>query len=60
VPVGVVGTRHVLPKGASWPQRHAVTVRIGEAVRTNDTKEAVRRAEQAVAELSEDPELGAA
>lgn len=60
VPVGVVGTRHVLPKGASWPQRHAVTVRIGEALRTTDTKEAVRRAEQAVAELSEDPELGAA
>ena len=60
VPVGVVGTRHVLPKGASWPQRHAVSVRIGEALRVNDTKEAVRRAEQAVAELSKDPELGAA
>jgi long-chain acyl-CoA synthetase len=60
VPVGVVGTRHVLPKGASWPQRHAVSVRIGEALRANDTKEAVRQAEQAVAELSKDPELGAA
>jgi hypothetical protein len=37
-----------------------VSVRIGEALRVNDTKEAVRRAEQAVAELSKDPELGAA
>jgi len=60
VPVGVVGTRHVLPKGASWPQRHAVSVRIGEALRVDDTREAVRRAEEAVAELSKDPELGAA
>lgn len=60
VPVGVVGTRHVLPKGASWPKRHAVSVRIGEALRISDTREAVRRAEQAVAELSKDPELGAA
>lgn len=60
VPVGVVGTRHVLPKGANWPQRHAVSVRIGEALRVHDTREAVRRAEQAVAELSKDPELGAA
>jgi len=60
VPVGVVGTRHVLPKGASWPQRHRVSVHIGEALRVRDTQEAVRRAEQAVAELSRDPELGAA
>lgn len=60
VPVGVVGTRHVLPKGANWPQRHAVSVRIGEAIRVRDTSEAVRRAEQAVAALSHDPELGAA
>lgn len=60
VPIGVVGTRHVLPKGASWPQRHAVSVRIGEALRVRDAHEAVRRAERAVAELSHDPELGAA
>ncbi len=60
VPVGVVGTRHVLPKGAKRPRRHAVSVHIGEALRTRDAQEAVRRAEQAVAELSHDPELGAA
>jgi 1-acyl-sn-glycerol-3-phosphate acyltransferase len=60
VPVGVVGTREVLPKGSTWPQRHAVSVRIGEALRVGDAQEAVRRAEQAVAELSKDPELGAA
>lgn len=60
VPVGVVGTRNVLPKGARWPQRHAVSVHIGEAIRVRDTQEAVRQAEQAVAELSRDPELGAA
>lgn len=60
VPVGVVGTRHVLPKGSNWPQRHAVSVYIGEALRVRDPHEAVRRAEQAVAELSRDPELGAA
>jgi 1-acyl-sn-glycerol-3-phosphate acyltransferase len=60
VPIGVVGTRHVLPKGSRWPQRHAVSVRIGEAIRVRDSQEAVRHAEQAVAELSKDPELGAA
>ena len=60
VPVGVVGTRDVLPKGASFPRRHAVSVRIGEALRLRDAQEAVRRAERAVAELSKDPELGAA
>lgn len=60
VPVGVVGTRNVLPKGARWPLRHAVSVHIGEAIRVRDTQEAVRQAEQAVAELSRDPELGAA
>lgn len=60
VPVGVVGTRHVLPKGANRPQRHAVAVRIGDALRLRDSQEAVRQAEQAVARLSDDPELGAA
>jgi 1-acyl-sn-glycerol-3-phosphate acyltransferase len=60
VPVGVVGTRHVLPKGGTWPQRHAVSVRIGEALRVRDAQEAVRQAERAVAELSKDPDLGAA
>jgi 1-acyl-sn-glycerol-3-phosphate acyltransferase len=60
VPIGVVGTRHVLPKGSRWPQRHAVSVRVGEAIRVRDSHEAVRHAEQAVAELSQDPELGAA
>lgn len=60
VPVGVSGTRHVLPKGANRPRRHAVTVGIGEALRTDDVREAVQRAEAAVAELSHDPELGAA
>jgi 1-acyl-sn-glycerol-3-phosphate acyltransferase len=60
VPIGVVGTRHVLPKGSRWPQRHAVSVRVGEAIRVRDSQEAVRHAEQAVAELSHDPELGAA
>jgi hypothetical protein len=50
----------VLPKGAKWPQRHRVSVHIGEALRVRDSHEAVRRAEQAVAELSHDPELGAA
>lgn len=60
VPVGVVGTRHVLPKGSSRPRRHAVSVRIGDPLRLRDTQEAVRQAEQAVAELSHDPELGAA
>lgn len=60
VPIGVVGTKHVLPKGTSRPQRHAVSVRIGEAIRVRDVEEAVRQAEQAVAELSHDPELGAA
>jgi 1-acyl-sn-glycerol-3-phosphate acyltransferase len=60
VPIGVVGTRHVLPKGSRWPQRHAVSVRVGEAIRVRDSQEAVRHAEQAVAKLSHDPELGAA
>lgn len=60
VPVGVVGTRHVLPKGANRPRRHAVAVHIGEALRVRDAQEAVRRAEQAVAQLSRDPALGAA
>lgn len=60
VPVGVIGTRHVLPKGATRPRRHRVSVHIGEALRTQDAQEAVRRAEEAVAELSHDPELGAA
>lgn len=60
VPVGVIGTRHVLPKGATRPRRHRVAVHIGEALRTRDAHEAVRRAEEAVAELSHDPELGAA
>jgi 1-acyl-sn-glycerol-3-phosphate acyltransferase len=60
VPVGVVGTRHVLAKGERRPHRHAVSVHIGDAIRVRDTSEAVRRAEQAVAELSRDPELGAA
>lgn len=60
VPVGVVGTKHVLPKGTRWPHRHRVSVHIGEAIRVRDTREAVRQAEEAVAELSRDPELGAA
>jgi 1-acyl-sn-glycerol-3-phosphate acyltransferase len=60
VPVGVVGTRHVLPKGSNRPRRHAVEVHIGEAIRTRDSHEAVRRAEEAVAQLAHDPELGAA
>jgi 1-acyl-sn-glycerol-3-phosphate acyltransferase len=60
VPIGVVGTRHVLPKGSRWPQRHAVSVRVGEAIRARDSQEAVRSAEQAVAKLSHDPELGVA
>lgn len=60
VPVGVVGTRSVLPKGQRWPQRHRVAVNIGRALRMRDAQEAVRAAERAVAELSSDPELGAA
>jgi 1-acyl-sn-glycerol-3-phosphate acyltransferase len=60
VPVGVVGTREVLPKGQRWPQRHRVAVNIGRALRLRDPQEAVRAAERAVAELSHDPELGAA
>jgi 1-acyl-sn-glycerol-3-phosphate acyltransferase len=60
VPVGVVGTRQVLPKGSNRPRRHRVAVNIGQAIRSSDAAEAVRGAEQAVAELSNDPELGAA
>ena len=60
VPVGVVGTRYVLPKGQRWPRRHRVAVNIGKALRVRDAQEAVRAAERAVAELSRDPELGAA
>lgn len=57
VPVGVVGTREVLPKGSRWPRRHPVTVRVGEALRISVADEAVRQAAVAVAKLSEDPDL---
>lgn len=29
VPVGLVGTKHVLPKGSRWPRRGRVTIRFG-------------------------------
>lgn len=60
VPIGVVGTRDVLPKGSNWPRRHRVTVNVGAALRSTDASEAVRQAERSVAQLSQDPELGAA
>lgn len=30
VPIGLIGTHEVLPKGRSWFRRHPITVRIGE------------------------------
>jgi 1-acyl-sn-glycerol-3-phosphate acyltransferase len=30
VPVGLIGTKNVLPKGAHWPRRNRVTIRFGK------------------------------
>ena len=54
VPMAVIGGAAVLPKGALWPRRGAVSVRIGAPIRDDfgtDTGEVASRLQAAVAEL---------
>jgi long-chain acyl-CoA synthetase len=39
VPIGVTGTRAVLPKGATWPQPAPVTVRFGDPILVDPSQE---------------------